>query len=73
MIKKEAEDSVTRSHICVVNHPLEPRSSQDVAELFGWEGQKGYNGIHLCGRLGAEMLFKSLSTIIQEDIDLQYT
>ena len=65
MIKKEAEDSVMRSQICVVNHLLEPRSSQDVAELFGWEGQKGYDGIHLRGRLGAEMLFKSLSTIIK--------
>ena len=64
LLKKEAEESIFRSQICVMDNLMEPRCYEDEAELFGSVGAQGFDGIHLRGRLGAEKLFRTLCTIV---------
>ena len=64
LIRKEAGVSMMRSQISVESTHMEPRSAAEVAQLFGNEGQRGFDGIHLRGVSGTEKLVATMCRVI---------
>ena len=64
LLRREASVSLLRSQIRVVSSRLEPTCEAEEAQLFGKNGQRGHDGIHLRGPMGPKKLFETLSRII---------
>ena len=64
LIRKEANVSIMRSQISVAFNEMEPSSPAEVYQLFGCQGQRGHDGIHLRGPQGPDQLFGTLTRVI---------
>ena len=64
LIRKEANVSIMRSQISVAYNDMEPSSPAEVYQLFGCQGQRGHDGIHLRGPQGPDKLFGTLRKVI---------